>query len=439
MSTTAATPYLVSGALALLTMCIDAYEAALYDLSGSRLKEILEEEERPETPFLKSLCEHDDRVRLSASLWDVLAFAAFFLHYTVVWLLPAVDRHGFWSWDSAGYAAVGVGLLLLIKAVGTLACSAREEEFVLQIAGLARLLTAVMNPFSKTVLAVHHGLLRGLGLTPVPSMADLEDEVIAAVSDGELAGVVEGAQRAMIESIMDFKAADIADIMTPRTEMVSLDIAEHDLASAIRVALDSGHSRLPVHENTRDNITGIFYVRQALPFWGKPAEEVPPLRDLLAKPMFVPETKKVTELLPVMQRGRAHLVVVLDEYGGTAGLATIEDILEEIVGDIRDEFDVTDTKTRPIQTVAKDTIVAEAHEHVRDVNGALDIDVIPEDDDYETLGGFVLDNLGHIPKPGESFVFKSLHVEVLSADERKVGRVRIRRDREAEENGGSRR
>jgi CBS domain containing-hemolysin-like protein len=198
--------------------------------------------------------------------------------------------------------------------------------------------------------------------------------------------------------------------------------------------MEKGYSRLPAYQGNRDNIVGIFYVRDALRHWRKPPEERPPLLELLRPSLFVPETKLISELLAEMRRGESHMAVVLDEYGGTAGLVTMEDVLEEIVGDIQDEFDAkaadSDGKVRMVDD---HTLVADGNAHVSEINKLLGDDVIPEDDDYETAAGFVLDNLGHIPKIGESFVYdEKLAVRVLQADERRVRRVRLQMTERAE-------
>jgi CBS domain containing-hemolysin-like protein len=230
----------------------------------------------------------------------------------------------------------------------------------------------------------------------------------------------------MIEGIFEFKDSDVADIIIPRTEMTSVN-ADADLSDAIALAMEKGYSRLPAYRGNRDNIVGIFYVRDALRYWDRPAGERPKLADMLRPPLFVPETKPISELLAEMRRGQSHMAVVLDEYGGTSGLVTIEDVLEEIVGDIQDEFDAksvpSDGKVRRLDDGA---LIADGNTHVGEINKMLGEDLIPEDDDYETAAGFVLDNHGHIPKIGESFVFEEkLAVRVLQADERRVKRVRL--------------
>ena len=207
--------------------------------------------------------------------------------------------------------------------------------------------------------------------------------------------------------------------------MKSISVTE-SLSNAIKISIDCGHSRLPVHEETRDNVVGIFYVRDALKYWD--FEDKPRLIDLTHKPVFVPETQKVVNLLQLMQSSHTQVAIVLDEYGGTAGLVTIEDILEELVGEIQDEYDKHDDESG-ITTYSKYHIISEGQTHVSDINKELDEDIIPEDHDYETIGGFVLDNLGHIPKTGEEFRYEDIEVKILDADERRVLKVELKRDK----------
>jgi CBS domain containing-hemolysin-like protein len=225
----------------------------------------------------------------------------------------------------------------------------------------------------------------------------------------------------MIERVFDFEHTDVADIFTPRTEMEMLPV-NLPLPDAIKQALAAGYSRVPIYESTRDNIVGIFYLRDALNYWH--AEKPPALRELLHKPLYVPETKNISELLAQLRKAHMQIAIVLDEYGGTAGLVTIEDVVEEIVGNIQDEYDEAEDENE-VRETSPGKIVANGGAHVADVNAALKEDVIPEDEDYETIGGFVLFILGYIPKSGEEVTHTRLKIKVLAADERKIKKVEI--------------
>lgn len=430
------TRFTIAGGLAVLAGFGGAYEAALLSVSRSRLEELLEEPSsestQPVSAFLRAIIEGKEIIRLSVALLHALALCGFLFYSWYTWVMAPLQR-------SLSDASLNVLLIFvaaaMVRAIAVLAGGVEEESLILNGARCAWGLTLPLRPFAWVIQKAAKIIARSLGWKMEMSQEELleerEEEVIAAVSDGELDGVVAEEQREMIEGIFDLKDSDAADVFRPRTDMVSVSV-ESDIGEAIAIALDAGYSRLPVHEGTRDNIVGIFYARDALPYWGKKTGEIPALRQILRQPLFVPETKEVPELLREMREEQTHMAIVLDEYGGTAGLVTIEDVLEEIVGEIHDEYDSEKTEA-PIRVIDENTIIAEGSTHVHDVNEVFDTDSIPEDDDYETLGGFVLDNLGHIPEKGETFAHKAFRLEVLDADERKVNRVRVIRDASAEE------
>lgn len=400
-----------------------AYEAAIQSFRVSRLEDLLEANGRTRDRFLNDILEETNAFRLAAAFSSALCNGGFILYAGWAWVAPYMQGGDLSAtgWAHVGYLLVA---MMLLRGGSALAGDILAERLVLSMARPAWFLTFPLRPVTRLLLGAHRVVARGVGRDVGKSREDLEDEVIAAVSDGELKGVVEEEQREMIERVFELRDSDVADIFTPRTEMVTVEVGD-GLEEAIRVSVESGHSRLPVHEGTRDNIIGIFYVRDALLHWDAGREKAPPLREMLRKPLFVPETKNVSELLQEMQRGKLHIAIVLDEYGGTAGLVTIEDVLEELVGEIHDEFDKEEIESS-IRRISPHTIVAHGHEHVHSVNEALDKELLPEDDDYETLAGFVLDNLGHIPEPGETFLHAGWQFRILTADERRVGDVEIR-------------
>lgn len=433
---------IVAFALALLSGFAGAYEAALLSLSRSRLESLLDGSAPEATGkgrqvFLRSIVAGEQSVRLSVALLHAITLGGFLFFSWISLVHPAINRSTATSGSPASWEVIGLSgvLLLLAGKLRTIAVyfgGVNEERLALNGARCAWLMTLPLHPLAWVFLKTSHILARGLGhrttLSAEERLEEREEEVIDALGDGELDGVVAEEQREMIEGIFDLKDSDVADVFTPRTEMISI-AADISITQAIEMSLEKGFSRLPVHEETRDNIIGIFYARDALQYWTVPPQEVPNLRSIIRSPLFVPETKTVSELLREMRETQTHMAIVLDEYGGTAGLVTIEDVIEEIVGDIHDEYDAPEPTAEPIQELDNDTLVVEGGVHVSDVNEALDIDIIPENDDFETMGGFVLDALGHIPKPGETFSRDGLSIEVLAADPRRVEQVRVHIDR----------
>jgi CBS domain containing-hemolysin-like protein len=212
--------------------------------------------------------------------------------------------------------------------------------------------------------------------------------------------------------------------MVPRTSIVALP---HDLTieQAVDTIVAEGHSRIPVYQGTVDEIIGIIYAKDLLPYLKRDAGPRPALRKLLRPPVLVPESMTVDDLLHEFQRRKVHIAVVLDEYGGTAGLVTIEDLLEEIVGEIQDEYDV------------EEPMVVRLSDHEARVDGRADVDEILElfdldleledEDEYDTVGGLVYHRIGGVPAPGDSIDVDGLRLKVESTDGRRVGKVLITR------------
>lgn len=401
-----------------------AYEAALQVFSVSRLDDLLAERNRPKGRVLNGIIDDAQVFRVAAAFVSALCYGGFLLIGAFCWVLPNLPGRNTPLEAHYGWLTGAGALLLAMAILRALSATTGEllaERMVARMAIPAWLITRPFYWLSRILFRIHRLVARGAGVSIEKTQEQLEDEVIAAVSDGELAGIVNEGQREMIERVFDFVHTDVADIFTPRTAMRSLEV-DTPLNEAIASAIECGHSRLPVYEGTRDNILGVFHVRDVLSHWG--AENPPTLRSLMRQPFFVPETKNVVDLLQQMQRGRLQFAIVLDEYGGTAGIVTIEDVLEEIVGDIHDEFDKPED-AQQLKVLSSGHLLADGQVHVSDINEALEENLLPEDDDYETVAGFVLDNLGHIPKVGEEFNFNHLRVKVVSADERRVRRVEI--------------
>jgi putative hemolysin len=261
---------------------------------------------------------------------------------------------------------------------------------------------------------------------------DNGDDIQALIDVGEAEGILEGEEAERIHSIIEFGDTCVNEVMTPRTEIVALPITA-TVRQARDVMIDSKYSRLPVYRDQIDNIEGLIYVRDLLQCWPEGREDER-IASLLRLVYFVPETKPVADLLEEMQKAHTQLAMVIDEYGGIAGLVTVEDILEEIVGEIEDE----DIEHEEIVEIV------EASDGYYDVPGSTEIgkierlfDMEIEDDDFTTIAGLVISESGYLPRAGERLAFRGLDVEVLDADEKRINRLRLRRAEEtkAQEQG----
>ncbi len=280
------------------------------------------------------------------------------------------------------------------------------------------------------VVGVIDEIVRRLAGAP-PKTADraeqMEREILDAVSEAETVGAVDPNERNMIRSVMDMDERTVGEILTPRTEMQGIEVGA-DYERARRMVVEAGRSRMPVFEETLDKIVGVLYAKDLLNVEDAAGYTT---RELMRKVVFVPETKDVHSLLREFQANRVHIAIVVDEYGGTAGLVTIEDILEELVGEITDEHD-EDPVAPLVSRVDETTTEIDARLRVDEVNNELGIS-LPIEETYDTIGGFVFSRMGRIPAAGEGFVEDDVRVEVVDVDERRIKRLRICRVEAARE------
>ncbi|HEV3415411.1 MAG TPA: hemolysin family protein [Pirellulales bacterium] len=256
-----------------------------------------------------------------------------------------------------------------------------------------------------------------------PTEESLEEEIRSIVSEGQREGLMEEDAREMIEGVIELGDVDVADVMTPRTDMVSLHI-ELPWDDAVRAVCQSGHTRIPVYNKSPDDIVGILHTKDLLVEMAKPDDDSRlGWPQLLRKPFFVPETKPVDDLLQEFQRSRNHIAVVLDEFGGVSGIVTIEDVLEEIVGEIADEHD--EVLSDGIKAIDEFSAEALAKVRIHEINERLGLS-LPEDEDFDTIGGFVFHEMGRIPNVGEELVWQDVRIKVLEATRRRIDRVSIR-------------
>ena len=296
---------------------------------------------------------------------------------------------------------------------------------------LYRLVYAVMAPF----LSKPKTREQKLDATVAPDAtddrdADSDEDFQALMEVGEAEGIIEEDERELIESMVEFSDTRTGEIMTPRTEICAVPTGT-TVRAARDVMTEEKYSRLPVYRDTIDNVEGIIYVRDLLQAWAD-GKESEPIDGMVRDAYFVPETKTASELLKSMQVNHVQIAIVIDEYGGVAGIVSLEDIIEEIVGEIEDE----DTEQEEIIEII------EGAEGYWDVLGSTEIDKIErlfdidlEDDEYTTVAGMITSEAGYVPKIGEVLTLRGLEAKILRADEKKVLLVRLRRDSGTESSG----
>jgi CBS domain containing-hemolysin-like protein len=253
-----------------------------------------------------------------------------------------------------------------------------------------------------------------------PDRADQGEVAHAYLEAGEEQGLIERDERRLLQSIVDFGDTLVREVMVPRPDMVGVK-ADATIGELRALFREQEYSRFPVYAENLDNVTGIVFVKDLIPLLDT-AAPTQPIAPLVRPATFVPETKRVAELLKEFQRRQVQIAIVVDEYGGTAGLVTLEDLLEEIVGEIRDEHDV---ETEPVVDEGHGVYVFSGKASFDTLLERLDLEI--ESAGFETVGGYLLARLGRVPTPGESLDLDGLHIDVLEAERRRVHKVRIRK------------
>ncbi len=270
------------------------------------------------------------------------------------------------------------------------------------------------NSFSSTFSRLFRGRSRAL----------TEKELQDAINSSEEEGILNESEGDMLQSIFEFGDTIVREVMVPRTDMVCCP-ADATLSDFLELIIRSGHSRVPLFEGSTDKIVGVVYAKDLLRNWGA-NDETLTLTEVMRTPYFIPETKRIDDLLKDFRTRRVHMAIAVDEYGGTSGLITIEDLLEEIVGDIQDEYDL---EIPWLQPQDDGTLLVDARANVEELEEYYDIEIPREK--FDTVGGYLFHLLGNVPQKGEKVCDNGLVLMVEDSDERKIEKVRVWRDAEA--------
>ena len=296
-----------------------------------------------------------------------------------------------------------------------------SEKISFKIVGVLLFFSKIFSPLVKVLAVSTNGVVRLLGFNPHADEESVTEEEIRMMVDvGGEKGVIEDVQKEMINNIFEFDDLDAGDTMTHRTDMVAVEVND-PLQEVIDVSVENGYSRIPVYEDDQDNIIGIVYIKDLLEYVGKKLPDKT-LRDIMRKPLYVPESKVCGDLFKEMTEKRTQMAVVVDEYGGTAGIVTLEDIIEAIVGNIQDEYDDEDEE---ISKIDETTFTIDGVTNLEEVEELTGVE-IPEGS-YDTLAGFIIKNLGFLPQEGEIYevIYENLKFTVLEVDERRIEKVRV--------------
>jgi putative hemolysin len=281
------------------------------------------------------------------------------------------------------------------------------------------LITWLTRPLVAVLFGLTRVLTRPFGGSPQAGAVVTEEDIMSLVDTGQAQGVLQEREQRMITSIFAIAEKPVHEVMVPRTDIVAIDV-DTPAEEILKIITNIGHSRIPVYEGSPDNIIGILYVKDLFRRLARGEKDVQ-IRPYLRPAQFVPESKKIDELLRDMQKDKIHIAIVVDEYGGTSGLVTIEDLVEEIVGEIRDEYDVEQEMVLP---VSETEALMDARVPFEDVRETFDLD-LPPSENYDTLGGFIVAQLGRFPKAGESVEAGGAKFVVESVEGRRIRRVRV--------------
>ena len=423
---------IVIASLILLAMVFLAtVDMAFSDLSDVGLRRISADEEFAEKgsiKFLREILDNRQRFRFALSSTIQVLLIGFAVLLTDIILRSALDR----SLSLLLALVIGIGATVILRQIlpRILVRTNPERKLIFLLPAIRpiyAIATFFLEPISKRSRA-----RAKLDATETPETAeeraeDNAEDFHALMEVGEAEGIIEESDRELIETMVEFSDTRAGEIMTPRTEIVAIP-AGTSVKQARDLIVEKKYSRIPVYRDSIDNIEGVIYVRDLLQAWaeGKQDELVD---GILRDAFFVPETKTAAELLKTMQNNHVQIAVVIDEYGGVAGLITVEDILEEIVGEIEDEDDDEEIVE-----------IIQGADGYWDIIGSTEIDKIErlfdadlEDEDYTTLAGLITSEAGYVPKPGERLAIRGLDIEILKADEKRIHLVRLRQGDVGEE------
>ncbi len=407
------------------TLFFSVNAISLRTFSRAKLQDAFKElhKARPAKGLVEDLVKNAERLTLVCSAYRLVLNVCILLLLLRVFVtgreVPSVGDY------LIVFAAAAIILLIFSLAIPHAWAKYAGEKVLSRSHGLLNVFAILAEPFFY-VWRLTDGLVRRLAGVAETSADQLqeekEEEFLTDLEQQRIEGVVDKEEQRMIESVLELTDTTAEEIMTPRTDIVAVEV-KSDRRTVLTTINAAGHSRVPVYEKNIDSIIGFVYAKDLLTEIGKSGDEFR-LRDKLRDAYFVPESKALRVLLHEFQNQKLHIAVVLDEYGGTAGIVTLEDILEELVGEIADEYE--QTPAEPIKQIDKDTIELDARTNIDDVNDSFELN-LPEDEDYDTIAGFVFSHLGYIPGSGETFDYDDLKFTIVSAERRRIRKIRIKK------------
>ncbi len=430
--------------LTLLEGFFVAAEIALVSIRHSRVDQLVDEGSRA-ARRVQGLLDNPGRFLAVSQLGLTLlgffasAYAAVSLADGLAGLLVRVDAL------RDGAHAISLVIVTIVIALFTIVFAelvpktlalAHTERFALALAQPIEIIAHVLGPVISLLTGLTRAVTEALGARVSADAQISAEELKLIVERGGEQGVLEAEEEQMINAVIELGERRVHEVMVPRIDIVGLEVSG-TFEEAVERIIAEGHSRLPVWEQSIDQIVGILYAKDLLRFLKEASADPPPIRALLRTPLFVPESITIDDLLRQLQRRKVHLAVVLDEYGGTAGLVTIEDLLEEIVGEIQDEYDVEEPMVVRLDDDRARIDGRASVDELGELWDDLDVDALLEDrEEYDTLGGLMFHRIGRVPKPGDEIRVGVLTLTVETTDGRRAGKVIALRERPGEGSDG---
>jgi len=431
--------------LTLLEGFFVAGEIALVSIRRSRVEQLVDEG-RPGARRVRRLLDEPGRF-LAVSQLGLTVIGFFASAYAAVslvsYLADALRSLGMDSGTADGLALVIVTVTLALFTIvfaelvpKTLAL-ANAERFAIALSLPIEFLARALSPLIRLLTGITSAIAGIFGARATAEAQITAEELRLIVERGGEQGVLEAEEEQMINAVIELGSRRVHEVMIPRIDIAAMPVTA-TFDEAISTFVEEGHSRVPVYEETVDEVVGILYAKDLLPFLRSASGPRPELRTLLRSPVYIPESMTVDDLLHEFQRRKVHIAIVLDEYGGTAGLVTIEDLLEEIVGEIQDEYD---TEEPMVVRLSDEEARVDGRASIDELSELFDSNIEFEDEDeYDTVGGLIYHRIGGIPSPGDRVELDGLTLTVESTDGRRVGKVLVVRtpdgdNLEADEDG----
>jgi putative hemolysin len=413
------TSLIILTVLILASFFFSAAETALTSLDRYRITSLIEEKK---VKALQMWMDHPNKILAAILVGNTIVnlAAAALTTYLAVHFSSNLHLSGAWA---VVIATVLITMVILILGEITPKTLAKRMPDVVAVWTIKILVMIhyLLAPLIKGLIFITNPLVKFLGGNIKQDMLfDKDEEIRFLVSEGVREGVLGKDQKEMIHSVLEFGDKVVREIMIPRIDMECVDI-NLEKEKFIDLLVETGHSRVPVYKDNLDNIIGIIHVKDLLNAWR--CNELIVIQDLIRTAYFVPETQKVNSLMRQMQKGRQHMAIVVDEYGVPSGLITMEDLVEQIVGDILDEYDIEDIGIEPLRD---GSVQIDGKMNIYEVNEKLKINLPSED--FNTVSGFVVDLLGRVPRKEEEIKYKDLKFTIVETNRRRIITLKVKKE-----------